>query len=207
MMPIKVQVIFHSLYTHVYQLAEAVAAGAREVPDTEVLLAQVVETLPDEILEKMGAVETKKVFAHVPVADPHALADADAIILGAPTRYGAATAQMQAFLDATGGHWVKGTLIGKVGSAFTSTASQHGGQETTLIHLHTFFYHQGMVVSGVPYAAQELLNLDEISGGTPYGASTVAGPRGERTPTTNELAIARFQGRHVAQLAAKLAAR
>jgi NAD(P)H dehydrogenase (quinone) len=177
-MAVRVQVIFHSLYTHVYQLAEAVAAGAREVSDTEVLLAQVAETLPHEILEKMGAVEAKKVFGHVPVADPHALADADAIILGAPTRYGAATAQMQAFLDATGGHWVKGALIGKVGSAFTSTASQHGGQETTLIHMHTFFYHQGMVVSGVPYAAQELLNLDEISGGTPYGASTVAGPRG-----------------------------
>jgi NAD(P)H dehydrogenase (quinone) len=205
-MAVRVQVIFHSLYTHVYQLAEAVAAGAREVSDTEVLLAQVAETLPHEILEKMGAVEAKKVFGHVPVADPHALADADAIILGAPTRYGAATAQMQAFLDATGGHWVKGALIGKVGSAFTSTASQHGGQETTLIHMHTFFYHQGMVVSGVPYAAQELLNLDEISGGTPYGASTVAGPRGERTPTANELAIARFQGRHVAQLAAKLKA-
>jgi NAD(P)H dehydrogenase (quinone) len=206
-MAVKVQVIFHSLYTHVYQLAEAVAAGAREVPDTEVLVAQVAETLPHEILEKMGAVETKKVFAHVPVADPHALADADAIILGSPTRYGAATAQMQTFLDATGGHWVKGTLIGKVGSAFTSTASQHGGQETTLTHMHTFFYHQGMVVVGVPYAAAELLNLEEISGGTPYGASTVAGPRGERTPTANELAIARFQGRHVAQLAAKLAAR
>jgi NAD(P)H dehydrogenase (quinone) len=205
-MAVRVQVIFHSLYTHVYQLAEAVAAGAREVSDTEVLLAQVAETLPHEILEKMGAVEAKKVFGHVPVADPHALTDADAIILGAPTRYGAATAQMQAFLDATGGHWVKGALIGKVGSAFTSTASQHGGQETTLIHMHTFFYHQGMVVSGVPYAAQELLNLDEISGGTPYGASTVAGPRGERTPTANELAIARFQGRHVAQLAAKLKA-
>lgn len=205
-MSVKVQVVFHSLYTHVYRLAEAVAAGAREVPGAEVLLAQVTETLPLEVLEKMGAVEAKKVFAHVPVADPNALADADAILLGSPTRYGAATAQMQAFLDATGGHWVKGALIGKVGSAFTSTASQHGGQETTLIHLHTFFYHQGMVVSGVPYAAQELLNLDEISGGTPYGASTIAGPRGERTPTANELAIARFQGRHVAQLAAKLCA-
>jgi NAD(P)H dehydrogenase (quinone) len=206
-MAVKVQVIFHSLYTHVYQLAEAVAEGAREAPGAEVLLAQVAETLSHEVLEKMGAVETKKAFAHVPVADPSALADADAIILGSPTRYGAATAQMQAFLDATGGHWVKGALIGKLGSAFTSTASQHGGQETTLIHMHTFFYHQGMVVAGVPYAARELLNLDEISGGSPYGASTIAGPKGERTPTANELAIARFQGRHVAVLAAKLAAR
>src|SRR5687768_4917989 len=131
-MPVKVQVVFHSLYTHVYQLAEAIAEGARGVAGAEVTLAQVAETLPREVLEKMGAVETKKVFAHVPVADPHRLAEADAIILGTPTRYGAATAQMQAFLDATGGHWAKGTLIGKVGSAFTSTASQHGGQETTL---------------------------------------------------------------------------
>ncbi|AGA28109.1 NAD(P)H:quinone oxidoreductase [Singulisphaera acidiphila] len=206
-MPVKIQVVFYSLYTHVYQLAEAIAEGAREVPGAEVLLAQVAETLPTEVLEKMGAVETKKSFAHVPIADPHALSDADGIILGSPTRYGAATAQMQAFLDATGGHWVKGALIGKVGSAFTSTASQHGGQETTIVHMHTFFYHQGMVVAGVPYAAKELSNLDEITGGSPYGASTIAGPRGERTPTANELAIARFQGRHVAQIAAKLAAR
>lgn len=205
-MAIKVRIVFYSLYSHVYRLAEAVAEGAREVTGAEVLLAQVAETLPAEVLEKMGAVEARKVFAHVPVADPHDLADADAIILGSPTRYGAATAQMQAFLDATGGHWVKGTLIGKVGSAFTSTASQHGGQETTLVHMHTFFYHQGMVVAGVPYAAKELLNLDEVSGGTPYGASTIAGPRGERSPTANELAIARYQGRHVAQIAAKLAA-
>ncbi|WP_164103418.1 NAD(P)H:quinone oxidoreductase [Candidatus Laterigemmans baculatus] len=205
-MAVKVQIVFHSLYTHVYQLAEAVAEGAKEVAGAEVRLAQVQETLSQEILEKMGAVEAKKSFAHIPIADPQDLADADAILLGAPTRYGAACAQMQAFLDATGGMWVKGALVGKVGSAFTSTASQHGGQETTLVHMHTFFYHQGMVVSGVPYAAQELLNLEEISGGTPYGASTIAGPRGERTPTANELAIARFQGKHVAQLAAKLSA-
>ena len=206
-MTVKVQIIFHSLHTHVYQLAEAVAAGAREVPGAEVSLFQVAETLSHEILEKMGAVETKKRFAHVPVADPNALMDADGIILGAPTRYGAAAAQMQAFLDATGGLWNQGKLIGKVGSVFTSTASQHGGQETTLVHMHTFFLHHGMVVAGVPYAAQGLLNLEEVSGGTPYGASTIAGPKGERTPTANELDIARFQGRHVAQLAAKLAAR
>ncbi|MGP0068691.1 MAG: NAD(P)H:quinone oxidoreductase [Isosphaeraceae bacterium] len=203
-MPVKVQIIFHSLYSHVYQLAEAIAEGAREVPNAEVVLAQVAETLPHEVLEKMGAVEAKKSFAHVPVADPQALAGADAVILGTPTRYGLPSASMQAFLDATGGLWMQGALVGKVGSAFASTASQHGGQETTLVHLHTFFYHQGMVVSGVPYAARELMNLDEISGGTPYGATTIAGPRGERTPTANELAIARFQGRHVAGIAAKV---
>lgn len=206
-MSVKVQIVFHSLYTHVYQLAEAIAEGAREVSGAEVLLAQVPETLPAEILEKMGATAAKKSFAHIPVADPHVLADADAIILGTPTRFGASTAQMQAFLDATGGLWAKGALIGKVGSAFTSTASQHGGQETTLVHLHTFFYHQGMVVAGVPYAAKELSELNEVTGGSPYGASTIAGPRGERTPTANELAIARFQGKHVAQIAAKLAAK
>lgn len=206
-MAVKIQVIFHSLYTHVYQLAEAIAEGARGVKDAEVKVCQVPETLSADILAKMGATDAKKVFAHVPVADPHQLADADAIILGSPTRYGAATAQMQAFLDATGGLWQKGALIGKVGSAFTSTASQHGGQETTIVHMHTFFYHQGMVVVGVPYSAKELVNLDEISGGSPYGASTIAGPRGERTPTANELAIARFQGQHVAQIASKLAAK
>lgn len=203
----RVHIVFHSLYTHVYQLAEAVATGAREVEGADVLLERVAETLPAEVLAKMGAVETQKVFAHLPVANPATLADADAIILGSPTRYGSATAQMQAFLDATGSLWGRGALVGKLGSAFTSTASQHGGQETTLVGMHTFFYHQGMVVAGVPYAAQELLNLDEISGGTPYGTSTIAGPRGERTPTANELAIARFQGRHVAGLAGRLAGR
>ena len=203
-MAVKVHVVFHSLYTHVYQLAEAVAAGAREVSGAEVLLSQVAELLPAEVIEKMGATAAKKAFAHIPVADPNALADADAVILGSPTRYGSATASMQAFLDATGSLWTRGTLVGKIGSAFTSTASQHGGQETTLVHMHTFFLHQGMLVAGVPYSAKELLTLDEISGGTPYGASTIAGPKGERMPTANELAIARFQGRHVAGIAVKL---
>jgi NAD(P)H dehydrogenase (quinone) len=203
----KVQVIFYSTYGHVYRLAEAVAEGARAVAGSDVQVLQVAETLPAEVLEKMGATEAKKAFAHVPVADPRRLPEADAIILGTPTRYGAATAQMRAFLDNTGGLWVSGALIGKVGSAFTSTASQHGGQETTLLTLSTFFFHMGMVIAGVPYSAQELLTLSEVSGGTPYGASTIAGPRGERQPTENELAVARAQGRHVAQIAAKLAAK
>jgi NAD(P)H dehydrogenase (quinone) len=201
----KVQVIFYSLYGHVYKLAEAVAEGARGVAETDVQLLQVAETLSNDILAKMGAVDAKKAWAHVPIADPRKLPEADAIILGTPTRYGSATAQMQAFLDATGGHWVKGALIGKLGSAFTSTASQHGGQETTLLNLSTFFFHQGMVIAGVPYSSAELLNLDEVTGGTPYGASTIAGPKGERQPTANELAIARAQGKHVAQIASKLA--
>ncbi len=202
-MSVKVQIVFHSLHTHVYRLAEAVAAGAREVPGAEVSVSQVAELLPPEVLEKMGATGAKQAFAHVPVADPDALADADAVILGSPTRYGSATASMQAFLDATGALWMRGALVGKVGGAFASTASQHGGQETTLVHMHTFFLHQGMLVCGGPYAVPELLALDEVSGGTPYGATTIAGPKGERMPTANELAIARFQGRHVAGIAVK----
>jgi NAD(P)H dehydrogenase (quinone) len=206
-MAVKIQVIFYSTYGHVYRLAEAIAEGARETAGADVQLFQVAETLPTAVLEKMGAVEARKAFAHVPVADPNRLAEADAIILGTPTRYGAAAAQMRAFMDATGALWVQGALIGKVGSAFTSTASQHGGQETTPLTMATFFYHQGMVIAGVPYSNMELLNLSEITGGTPYGASTIAGPRGERQVTANELAIARAQGRFVTGIAAKLAAK
>ncbi len=206
-MPVNIQVIFYSTYGHVYRLAEAVAEGARGVADANVELLRVPETLSEEILTKMGAVEAQKAFAHTPLADPKRLAEADAIILGTPTRYGSAAAQMQAFLDATGSLWAAGALIGKVGSAFTSTASQHGGQETTLLHMATFFYHQGMVIAGVPYSSKELSILSEMSGGTPYGASTIAGPRGERSPSANELAVARAQGVHVATIAAKLAAR
>jgi NAD(P)H dehydrogenase (quinone) len=206
-MSVNVQVIFYSTYGHVWKLAEAVAEGARAVAGTDVKLLRVAETLPADVLAKMGATEAQKAFAHVPVADPKNLSVAHAIILGTPTRYGLVTAQMQAFLDATGGHWVSGALIGRVGSGFTSTASQHGGQETTLLGLSTFFFHMGMVIAGVPYSAQELLKLDEMSGGTPYGASTIAGPKGERQPSANELAVARAQGRHVATIAVKLAAK
>lgn len=203
-MAAKVQIVFYSLYGHVWKLAEAVAEGARSA-GAEVELYQVAETLAADVLAKMGATEAKKAFAHIPVADPKRLPEADAIFLGSGTRYGGATSQLRSFIDATGGLWGSGALIGKIGSAFTSTASQHGGQETTLTSLHTFFFHMGMLVSGVPYSAQELLIMTEMSGGTPYGASTVTGPKGERMPSENELAIARFQGKHVATLAAKLA--
>jgi NAD(P)H dehydrogenase (quinone) len=203
-MGVKVQVVFYSLYGHVYRLAEAVAEGARSVAGASVELFQVAETLPNEVLEKMGAVDGKKSFAHVPIADPKRLPEADAILLGSGTRYGGATAQMRAFIDNTGPIWSKGALIGKVGGAFTSTSSQHGGQETTLTSLHTFFLHMGMAVVGVPYSAQGLVTMSELSGGTPYGASTVTGPRGERMPSENELEIARFQGAHTARMAAKL---
>ena len=206
-MSVNVQVIFYSTYGHVWKLAEAVAEGARAVAGTDVKVLRVAETLSADILAKMGATDAQKAFAHIPVADPKDLSTADAIILGTPTRYGSAAAQMRTFLDATGGHWMSGSLIGKVGSGFTSTASQHGGQETTLLTLSTFFFHMGMVIAGVPYSSQELLYLDAVSGGTPYGASTISGPKGERQPTANELAVARAQGRHVAQIAAKLAAK
>ncbi|HSI07349.1 MAG: NAD(P)H:quinone oxidoreductase [Rariglobus sp.] len=206
-MSTKIKVIFHSLYGHVYKLAEAVAEGARSVPGTEVELLQVAETLPDEVLSKMGAVEAKKAFAHIPVAKPGDLADADGLLFGSGTRYGSASAQMQAFFDSTGGLWQKGALVGKAGGVFVSTGTQHGGQETTLVSMQTFLFHQGLVVVGVPYAAQELTHMDDITGGSPYGAGTIAGTKGERTPTANELAIARYQGKHTAQVAAKLAAK
>jgi NAD(P)H dehydrogenase (quinone) len=203
----KILVVFHSLYGHVYQLAEAVAAGAREVPGVEVELLQVAETLPDAVLEKMGALGAKKAFAHIPLADAKKLAEADGILFGSGTRFGSASASMQAFFDTTGGLWAKGALIGKVGGVFVSTGTQHGGHETTVISMQTFLFHHGMLVAGVPYAAQELTNMNEITGGSPYGAGTLAGADGSRRPTKNELAIARFQGRHTAGIAAKLAAK
>lgn len=203
-MSVRVQVIFYSTYGHVYHLAQAVVAGCQEIPESEVELFQVTETLSSDVLSKMGAMEAKRKFSHVPIADPKRLVDADAIIIGSPTRYGSATAQMRAFIDATGSLWSKGALIGKVGGAFTSTASQHGGQETTLLTLATFFLHQGMVFAGVPYSTRELLGMNEISGGSPYGASTVAGEKGDRLPSENEYAIARAQGRHITEIALKL---
>lgn len=206
-MSTKIKIVFHSLYGHVYHLAEAIAAGAREVPGVEVELLQVAETLSPEILAKMGAVEAKKAFAHIPVADPKTLADADAILFGSGTRFGSASAQMQTFLDATGQLWAKGALVGKVGGVFTSTATQHGGQETTLISMQTFLFHHGMVVVGVPFAAPELSHMEALTGGSPYGSGTITGPQGQRLPSDNEKAIARFQGKHTTQIAAKLAAK
>jgi NAD(P)H dehydrogenase (quinone) len=203
-MPAKVTIVFHSLYGHVYKLAQAIEEGAKSA-GAEVRLRQVKELLGDDVLAKMHAVDAKKALANIPLATNDDLSWADAIFIGTPTRFGASTASMQAFLDGTGSLWGTGALIGKLGSAFASSASQHGGQETTITHLHTFFYHHGMLVSGVPYSAKELLNLDEITGGTPYGATTIAGPTGARQPTANELAIAKFQGKHVAEVAAKLA--
>ena len=200
----KVKVVFYSMYGHVWAMAQAVAEGAREVEGAEVELLQVPELVPDDVLEQSGATKAREAFGHVPVARPEDLEGADAIIFGVPSRFGNMCAQMRNFLDQTGGLWGQGALVGKVGSVFTSTATQHGGQETTLTSFHTTLLHLGMIVVGLPYAEQRLLNMTEITGGTPYGATTLAGADGSRTPSENELAIARFQGRHVAQIAARL---
>jgi NAD(P)H:quinone oxidoreductase type IV len=203
----KVYVVFYSMYGHIHAMAQAIAEGAREVPDTEVTVFQVPELVPDEVLEKSGAKGARAAFAHVPIIRPEQLAEADAIIFGTPTRFGNMAAQMRNFLDQTGGLWMSGGLIGKVGSVFASTASQHGGQETTITSFHTTLLHQGLIIVGAPYSEQRLLGMDEISGGTPYGATTITGADGSRQPSENELAIARFQGRHVAQISAKQAAK
>jgi NAD(P)H:quinone oxidoreductase type IV len=204
-MPVKIQVVFYSMYGHIYQMAEAITEGVREAGGTKVSLWQVSELVPDEILEKSGASAARAAFAHVPLAKPAQLAEADAIIFGTPTRFGNMAAQMRNFLDQTGGLWANGALVGKVGSAFTSTASQHGGHETTLVSFHLTMLHHGMIIVGTPYTEQRLLNMAEITGGTPYGATTLAGIDGSRQPSENELAIARFQGRHVAQITKALA--
>jgi NAD(P)H:quinone oxidoreductase type IV len=203
-MTAKVQIVFYSMYGHIYKLAEAVAAGAREVEGVEVSLYQVSELVPEEVLARTGATAARAAFAHVAVAQPEQLAEADAIIFGTPTRFGNMCAQMRNFLDQTGQLWARGALIGKVGSVFTSSATQHGGQETTITSFHSTLLHHGMMVVGVPYSEQRLLNMNEITGGSPYGASTLAGGDGSRQPSENELAIARFQGRHVALIARKL---
>lgn len=203
----KIHIIFHSLYCHVYRMAEAVAEGARQVSGAEVSLFQIAETLSPELLAKVGATEGKKAFAHIPVATMDALSEADAVIFGTPTRYGMMTAQMRSFLDATGRLWVEGKMIGKIGSVFTSTATQHGGQESTILSFHTTLLHLGMIIVGLPYSEKRQMTLDEITGGSPYGASTITGGDGSRLPTENELAIAGFQGRHVAEITRRFAGR
>lgn len=203
-MKIKVQVIFYSMYGHIYQMAEAVAEGARSVPDVDVELFRVAELVPEVILEKSGAKEAQKKFSMIPLATPEQLANADAVIFGTPTRYGNMCAQMRNFLDQTGSLWMHNSLVGKVGSFFTSTGTQHGGQETTITSSHATLFHLGFIVVGVPYSEKGLTNMKEITGGSPYGAGTLAGADGKRTPSDNELNIARFQGKHVAEIARAL---
>ena len=201
----KVLVVYYSLYGHVAKMAEAIAEGAREVSGASVDVRRVAETLPAEVIGKMGATEPQKGLTKVPVCTLDELSAADAILFGTPTRYGNMTAQMRTFLDSTGGLWQTGALVGKVGSVFTSSATQHGGQESTILSFHTNLLHLGMVVVGLPYTFAGQMRIDEITGGSPYGASTIAGGKGERMPSDNELAGARFQGKHVASIATKLA--
>jgi NAD(P)H dehydrogenase (quinone) len=197
----KVLVLYYSSYGHIEAMAQAAAEGAREA-GAEVVVKRVPEIVPDEIAKKSGF----KLDQAAPVATPAELADYDAVIFGTPTRFGMMAAQMRNFLDQTGGLWANGQLIGKVGSVFTSSAVQHGGQESTILSFHTTLLHHGMVVVGLPYSFAGQSRLDEVTGGSPYGASTIAAQDGSRQPSANELDGARFQGRHVAQIAAKLAA-
>jgi len=196
----KVLVLYYSMYGHIEVMANAIAEGAASVDGTEVTIKRVPELMPEEAARSAGV----KLDQDAAIAEPGELADYDAIIFGTPTRFGNMAAQMRNFLDQTGGLWFEGKLVGKVGSVFTSTASQHGGQETTITSFHTTLLHHRMVVVGVPYAIPQMTTMEGISGGTPYGASTITGGDGSRMPSDDELAIARFQGEHVAKIAAKL---
>jgi len=195
----KVLVLYYSSYGHIEKMSEAVAEGVREA-GAEATIKRVPELVPEEVAQKMHF----KLDQAAPIATVNELADYDAIIIGVPTRFGNMPAQMKNFLDQTGGLWLSGKLIGKVGSVFTSTATQHGGQESTILSTHTVLLHQGMVIVGLPYSFQGQMGVKEITGGSPYGASTIADGDGSRQPSENELAAARFQGRHVAQIAARL---
>jgi NAD(P)H dehydrogenase (quinone) len=200
----KILIVYYSMYGHVHTMAQAIAEGVGEIDGIEVVMRRVPETLPEEVLEKMGAVEAQQSMSNIPICTVDELASADAIIFGTPTRFGNMCGQMRQFLDATGQLWSKGALVGKVGSVFTSSATQHGGQESTLLSFHITLLHHGFVVVGLPYTFQGQMRIDEMTGGSPYGASTIAGGSGERMPSENELDAARFQGKHVATIASKL---
>ena len=200
----KVLIVYYSMYGHIHKMAEAVAEGVQEVAESEAILRRVPETLSTEVLEKMGAVESQKSMSNVPICTVDELASADAVIFGTPTRFGNMCGQMRQFLDATGQLWATGALVGKVGSVFASSNTQHGGQESTILSFHNTLLHQGFVIVGLPYTFQGQMRMDEITGGSPYGASTIAGRSGERMPSENELDAARYQGKHVATIASKL---
>lgn len=203
-MTTKLLVVFYSMYGHIRQMAEAVAEGAKAVDGVDVEIKRVPETLSNEILEKMGALDSQKAMEDIPICTPDDLKAADGIVFGTPTRFGNMTGQMRQFLDSTGQLWANGDLVGKVGGVFTSSATQHGGQETTITSFHTTLLHHGMVIAGLPYSFQGQTGIDEIKGGSPYGASTIAGSGGERTPSQVELDGARFQGKYIAEIAKKL---
>ena len=197
----KILVLYYSMYGHLEVMAKAVAEGAAGVDGAEVTIKRVPELMPEDAARAAGV----KLDQDAEIAEPGELADYDAIIFGTPTRFGNMAAQMRNFLDQTGGLWFEGKLVGKVGSVFTASATQHGGQETTITSFHTTLFHHGMIVVGMPYAIPQMTNMDAISGGTPYGASTITGSDGSRMPSEDELTIARYQGEHVAKIAARLA--
>src|ERR1700730_4601699 len=197
----KILILYYSSYGHVEQMAHAVAEGARSVAGADVTVKRVPELVPEEVARTAGM----KLNQQAPIASVNELPDYDAIIFGTPTRFGNMAAQMRNFLDQTGGLWVKGTLVGKVASVFASTATQHGGQETTITSFHSTLLHHGMITVGVPSTESGLTYMDDITGGTPYGVTTLAGADGKRQPSENELKVARFQGKHVAEIATKLA--
>ena len=197
----KVLIVYYSSYGHIETMAGAVAEGAKSVSGTEVDIKRVPELVPEDVAKKSGL----KLDQAAPIATVDDLANYDAIIFGAPTRFGNMAAQMRNFLDQTGRLWQQGALVGKVGSVFVSTATQHGGQESTIRSFHTTLLHHGMVIVGLPYSCQAQTTLDEISGGSPYGATTIAAGDGSRQPSENELGMARFQGEHVARIAQRLA--
>jgi NAD(P)H dehydrogenase (quinone) len=203
-MTTKVQIVFYSMYGHIYKMAQAIEEGARQIKEVETEIFRVPELVPDAVLEKSGAKKIQQTFAHIPVIRPDQLGEADAIIFGTPTRFGNMCAQMRNFMDQLGGLWMSNALVGKIGSVFASSGTQHGGQETTITSFHTTLFHLGMIVVGTPYAEKALMNMDEITGGTPYGATTLAGAKGDRQPSENELQIARYQGKHVAEIARDL---
>jgi NAD(P)H dehydrogenase (quinone) len=197
-------ILYYSQFGHIHRMANAEAEGARSVPGAEVVIRRVPETLPAEVLEKTGAAEFQKEFSKIPVCTPREMTQFDAIIFGTPTRFGNMCGQMRQFFDATGGIWKAGALVGKVGSVFTSSGTQHGGQESTILSVHTTLLHHGMIIAGLPYTFAEQTRTDKVMGCSPYGASTIAGNDGKRWPTEQELAGARYQGRFVAEIATKL---
>lgn len=200
----KILIIIHTIHGHIFKMAKAIEEGIKEVEDVEVVIKRVPESISDELLEKIGALAFQKTLVDIPIASPEELENFDAIIFGTGTRFGNMTGQMRNFMDQTGGLWMKGGLVGKPASVFTSSATQHGGQETTITSFHTTLLHHGMIIVGLPYSFQGQMTTEEISGGSPYGASTITGGDGSRMPSENELAGARFQGKHIAKITKKL---
>lgn len=202
----KLLIVYYSMYGHMYKMAEAAAQGARAVAGVEVIVRRVPETLPDEVLEKMGAAAGRELQAQIPECTLEELGEADAVIFGTPTRFGNMCGQMRQFLDSTGQLWAKGALVGKVGGVMVSSNTQHGGQESTILGFHVTLLHHGMVIAGLPYTFTGQRDTSKVIGCSPYGASTVAGFEGSRSPDETDLAGARFQGEHIARIGSKLIA-